>query len=130
NRQCRGHISSRSVSSGTMIIPPPTPTDLNFNGFIAGLEWMRHFFRPNPILELLSGQVAQLQSSVLERKVLAVRFERNLGGLLVANVRVEGGHQHQRVVQMFPDSLFVRFDAHGTAIIERARGFSQELYGL
>src|SRR5262249_27581565 len=63
-----------------------------------------HVLRPDPVIELLRREEAELQGRVTEREILAVRFQRDLRGLLVADVRVECGHEHERIVQVLADA--------------------------
>ena len=67
------------------------------------------------------------ERSLAQGEVLAVRLEGNLCRLLVADVRIERRHQHERVVEVFADALLVRLDAPGAAVVERARGLGQQL---
>jgi len=79
---------------------------------------MRHFLGANPRIKLLLCDEAELQSSLTQTDVFAVCRQGDLRRLLISNVWIEGGHQHQRVVEMFFDPFFVRLDADRAAIAE------------
>src|SRR5580658_2320013 len=93
-------------------------------------DWMRHVLRPDPFVELLRGQEARLQRRFPKSEILAVGFERNLRSFLVANVRIERRHQHQRVVEVLADALFIRLDAFGATIIKGTGTLCQKLNRL
>ena len=69
-----------------------------------------HVLRPHPLLELLLVEVAQLDGLLLERGAVLVRRLGDLGGGVVADVRVQRSHQHQRLVQQSVDAIAVRLD--------------------
>src|SRR4029077_18390769 len=94
---------------------------------IASDERARHVLRPYPFIELLRRDDAELQGRVTEGEILAVRFQRDLCGFLVADVRVECRHEHERVVQVLANALLVRRDAVDAAVAERMRSVRQEL---
>ena len=87
---------------------------------------MHHILRPNPCVELLRGQEAQSERGLAQRQVLAVRLQGDLRGLLVADVRVERGHQHERVIEVLPDPPHARLDARRAAVVERACALGQQ----
>src|SRR5580704_5946054 len=89
------------------------------------LKGMRHVLRPDPFVELRRGQITQLQRRVTEREFLPVGLERNLRRLLVSDMRIQCGHQHERVVEMLVDALAVGLDTLRTTVVERLPGFSQ-----
>ena len=75
------------------------------------------------------GDKAELTSSLPQTDVFAVRGERYLRGVFVADVGIESGHQHQGVVEMFLDTLVVRLDSRGAAQRKRIAAVSQEFGG-
>jgi hypothetical protein len=72
----------------------------------------------------------QLERGVFEADVLAVSEERNLRGLLVADMRIERGRQHQRIVEVLLDALGIGLDAGRATRIERADTFGPKLRGF
>ena len=50
----------------------------------------------------------------------------NLGGLVVANVRVEGRDQHERLVHQLVDLLLVGLNAHHAVVSEGGAGVAWE----
>ena len=54
-------------------------------------------------------------------------LDRNLRRLLVADMRVERRHQHQRIVEMLLDALLVRLNAACAIVVERHAPVGQEL---
>src|SRR5262245_51348577 len=49
----------------------------------------------DPAVELLGGDVAELQRGLPEAEALVMGRQGDLGGLLVADVRRQRGHQHE-----------------------------------
>src|SRR4051812_27901470 len=89
-------------------------------------ERMRHVLRPHPFVELLRRQEAQLERGLAQGEVLTVRLKRDSRRLLVADVRVERRHQHERAVKVLADALLVWLDASGATVVERAGGVGQQ----
>jgi hypothetical protein len=87
---------------------------------------VHHVLRPHPFVELLRRQETEPQRGLAQSQVFAVRRQRSLRRLLLADVRIERGHQHERVVQVLTDALGVRLDACGAPLVERADSLSQE----
>src|SRR5207253_2033737 len=77
-------------------------------------------------VELLAGEEAELDGRLAERLPLAVGLLRHLGGLVIADVRIERGHQHERVFQVVLDLLPVRLDADHAVLGERPAGVGPE----
>src|SRR5919197_5878172 len=55
-----------------------------------------HLLGPDPLVELLGGDQPELHRGLLQRLVLLVRLLGDLRCVVVADVRVERGEQHQR----------------------------------
>ena len=45
-----------------------------------------------------------------------VRGERDLRSLLIADMWIQRGHQHQTITKMLSDALFIGLDPNGAAI--------------
>src|SRR6516162_1009765 len=69
---------------------------------------MCHVLRPDPLVELPCRHEAQLECGLAQGEILSVRLEGDLRRLLVADVRVERCHQHERAVEVLADALLVR----------------------
>src|SRR5437762_12482635 len=80
-----------------------------------------HRFRPDPFVELLAGDEAELDRRLAQCLAGLVRGLRDLGGLVVADVGVQGGDEHERVLEVVPDALEVRLDADD-AMLAKAVG--------
>ena len=65
----------------------------------------------HPLVELLRADVAQRERGVAQRRALAMRLLGDRRGLVVADVRVERGDQHQRALHQLGDARAVRLDA-------------------
>src|SRR5262245_45011242 len=68
-------------------------------------ERVDHRFRPDPGVELLCGHEAESERCFAQGQILVVRLQRDLCGLLVADVRVERRHQHERVAEVLANPL-------------------------
>src|SRR5258708_40037665 len=77
-----------------------------------------HPLGPHPLLELLGRDVAQRERRLLEGGSFLVRLLRDLRGLVVADVRVERGDEHEGILQELGDALAPRRDARGAMIAE------------
>src|ERR1043165_7822913 len=80
---------------------------------------MRHLFRLDVFVKLLARQEAQLNRRLAQADPLFVRVLGDLGGVVVADVRVQSGDEHKRLAQMFVALRAVEFDA-GDAVIDEA----------
>ncbi len=61
---------------------------------------MRHLFRLDVLVKLLTCQKIELNRRLSQRDALLVSVLGDLGGVVVADVRVERRHEHQRVSQV------------------------------
>ena len=68
---------------------------INYKEKIQRLFRSKHVFGSDPLVELLSSQVTQLDRLLLQRRSILVGSLGDLGCLVVADVRVEGRHQHK-----------------------------------
>jgi hypothetical protein len=122
----KGHMNFKDGSGRPAAHDPRADGTSRWPGVERWREWVHHSLRPHPFVELLRRQETKPQRGLAQAQVFLVRLEGNLRRLLVADVRIERGHQHERVVQVLPDALGVRLDACGAAIVERAGSLSQE----
>src|SRR5207248_1111185 len=74
--------------------------------------------RPDPLIELLGSDESELECSFLQRGSFLVRRLGDLRRLVVADVRIERGDQHQRLAHQLPDPLAVGLDSHGAVVVE------------
>ena len=58
---------------------------------------MRHLFGLDQLIKLFSGQQAQLDRRFPQRDFLFMRVLGKPGGVVIADVRIQGRHQHQRL---------------------------------
>lgn len=104
---------------------------------------VKHQFRSDFLVEFLGGQEAQRNRSFLQSRALLVRLLCALGNIcefyayvsthphskvylrtVVAQVAVEDGSQHERLVEDRFDALLVRLDANDAVLGERSRSYS------
>jgi len=53
--------------------------------------------------------------------------QRDLRSLLIADMWIQSGHQHQTITEMLSDALLIGLDPNGAAITKRTRGVRHEL---
>src|SRR5271167_438979 len=87
---------------------------------------MGHVFWPYPVVELVGSQEAKLQSGLPKADVFQVSSPGNPGCLFVADVWIERRNQHQRIVDVLPNSLRIRFDSFGAMLVERSAAVSEQ----
>ena len=80
--------------------------------------WTKHIFRPNPFIKLFLRQVSQTDCLLLEGSAILMRSLGNLCCFIVPNVRIQGCHQHQWLIQEFIDSFSVDCDSINTLVCE------------
>ena len=95
-----------------------------------GLFGADHVFRLDFLIEFFGGEESEGHGGLFECAVFFECFLRHLRRVVVADVRVERGDQHQRVVQVVFDIVFIRFDADGAVFVERAAGVAEEADAL
>jgi len=76
-----------------------------FSGFL------NHPRRIDPAVKFLLGKVVELEGGGFEGKSLAMSGFGDGRGFVVTDMRVEGGHQHQRIVEVFGQAFGVGTDA-------------------
>ena len=69
-------------------------------------------------------------AAAFERRALAVRLLRDLGRLVVADVRVERRDQHQRALEQLGDALAVGLDAARAVRVEARAAVGQQAHAL
>mmetsp|Transcript_7193 Transcript_7193/g.31714 ORF Transcript_7193/g.31714 Transcript_7193/m.31714 type:complete len:215 (-) Transcript_7193:1193-1837(-) len=90
----------------------------------------RHQLRPHPLVELRRGENPERNSRLLQRGPLFVRFFRNLRSLVVPDVGIERGDQHQRRAHELVYALEVgRYTPHAV-LCERDGRLREELDAL
>lgn len=82
------------------------------------------------LVEFLSGEEAEGDACLFEADVLVERLMRGLGGVLIADIRVQSRDEHQRAMEVLVHLLAVRCDARDAAVIERLDGVGEEARGL
>src|SRR5258706_4400781 len=147
-------IVCRMPASASMkqlrVEPVPTPTMLSattysraarptsafssswvFGGdLIPGLSTPAPQLRPDPGIELLPAEPAGGERSLAQARSFLVRLLRDLRRLVVADVRVQRRHEHQRALHQFVDARRVRFDAARAVLLEAARTVGQQANAL
>merc|ERR1712241_663513 len=91
--------------------------------------WPQHVLWPDPLLELFLREVAEIESLLLQSRPVLVGSLGNLGGLVVANVRVESCDQHERLVHQLVDLLLVGLNPHHAVVSEGGAGVSDQSDG-
>ncbi|CAM2158157.1 conserved hypothetical protein [Paraburkholderia tropica] len=92
----------------------------------SALQVADHLAGLHPLVELLLGHVAERERGGLERRAFLVRLLGDLRGLVVADVRIERRHQHQRLVEQRVDAVAIRLDAHRAMIVEAERAVGEQ----
>jgi len=72
------------------------------------------------------AQCVQLHRTFLQCQPLLMGILRNLRGHVIANDRVEAGHQHQALLHDGGDPLLIRLDALNKVPLEAAHTISQK----
>src|SRR5581483_653148 len=88
------HDSARQRKS-----PPDAPEGSSSRRPRRALLRVRHLLRDDVAVEVLARHVAEGERGVLELRPFVVRLLRDLGGLVVPDVRRERRHGHQRLVE-------------------------------
>src|SRR5262249_49331388 len=79
---------------------------------------VRHVRGTDPGVELLGGDIAELQRGLPQAEALMMGRQRDLRGLLVADARRERGHQHEAGVEVLLDARRVGLDAARAVLLE------------
>jgi len=77
-----------------------------------------HQLRPDELVELGLRKGLELERALLQGDALLVRVLGHLGGHVVADLRIEAGHQHERLVEQLVDLLLVGLDTHYAVFLE------------
>ncbi len=77
---------------------------------------MRHFRRLHYCIKFLAGEEAEVDRGLAEGAAAFVRGLGDLGGVVVADLLVERGDEHQRVVEEVGDAVEVRLDADNAVV--------------
>jgi len=89
-------------------------------------EFLNHLRGIDPAVKFLFGKVAELEGGGFEGKSLAMSGFGDGCGFVVTNMRVEGGHQHQGIVQVFGQAFGVGTDALRAVGAERMTGIGDQ----
>lgn len=87
---------------------------------------LNHLRRIDPAVKFLLGEVAELEGGGFEGKAFAVSGFGDGRGFVVTDMRVEGGHQHQRIVEVFGQAFGVGTDALRAVGAERMTSIGDE----
>src|SRR4051812_40628856 len=71
---------------------------------------MSHFIRFDEPIEILAAEKSQFNCRLAQADALLVRVLRNLRGLVVPNVRIQGRYQHQRILYVRFNLFAIEFD--------------------
>ena len=92
--------------------------------------WSDHGLGADPAVEVLAGDVAEGDGGVAQGEVVGVGVLGDLGGAVVADVRGEGGDEHEGAVELAVDLGAVGGDAAGAVGVEGAAGVAEQADGL
>lgn len=85
-----------------------------------------HRLRLHPLVELRLSEISQLERGLLQCQTLLVGVLGNGGSLVIADMRIERSHQHQRVIHELADPLGVRLDTRQTVLHEGLRPVAEK----
>ena len=77
-----------------------------------------HFLRVEYLVKLLGGKETELNASLLKRYIVLVCLFCGLCGILITDIGIEGGDQHQRIVQVMVHLVLVCGNTYGTVLVE------------
>src|SRR5436305_1418858 len=89
---------------------------------------MCHLFRLDVTVELLAGEKAEFDCGLAKADAFLVCVLGYLGGVVVANVRVESRDEHERVAQVLVYARAVEFNPFDAELDEAAAGVFQKPY--
>src|SRR6185312_1186748 len=121
--------ASQNSASSEMLVRWPARTTERFliSGLTAGgSRRAEHRFGTDPAGEILGADIAERLGRLLQRRPLLMRRLGDLGGLVVANMRAQRRHQHQRLAKELVDARAVGLDAGDAAVGEAAAGIGEE----
>src|SRR5207248_6952041 len=76
------------------------------------LARLGHLAGTNVAVELLALEETKFEAGLPQRLILHIRFVSDLGRFVVADVRTEGGDEHEGAVHVLRNLFAVRLDAH------------------
>jgi len=89
-----------------------------------------HIFRSDMFIKLFHGQESKLVRGLTEREVLLMGVFRYAGCRVVADDRVEGGDQHQGLVEVASNPAVVHRDTADAVLGERRTHVPEKSGGL
>src|SRR5687767_14795791 len=89
-----------------------------------------HLLGSHPCVELVACHETELDRDFSQRLTLLVRSLRDLGGIVVADVRIQSGDEHQRIVEILLDAHAVRLDANDAVLAQAVGSVGQEANAL
>src|SRR5262249_10782033 len=133
-----------STTSATSTIPPtnastsaaiPTPHSIadgaSPRAFLReSVARARHVLGPDPTVEVVRGDEAEIERSLLELEPVLVRVLGDLRRAVVADVCVERSHEHERVLDVLGDPLLVRFETVDAELAEVSAGVGEQVDGV
>ncbi len=82
------------------------------------------------LIEFLCGQKTKRDAGFFEREVFTIGFFGDLCRIVIADVGVKRGDQHQRAVKVFVHLLTVGFDTADASFVEGEDAVGQKPRGL
>eukprot|EP01136_Pigoraptor_vietnamica_P003255 Opistho-1_new@32269 len=124
NAPGKGHFTTDS----------PIPDGLCFASLLSSLLGNvllrpKHELGAHEAIKLLLREQLEAERGFLERQAFLVRELGGLGGSIVANLGVECGDEHERLVHNGVEALAVGLDADNAVLRERARRIAEEANG-
>ena len=89
-----------------------------------------HIARLHPVIELGLTDAGQLQRGLFQRAAGLLRMAGDAGRLVITEVRTEGGHQHQGLVQLLGDALAVGFQPGNAMRGQAVHAITQQAQAL
>src|SRR5438270_3966183 len=111
------------IHSHGLLLPPARPNE-------PALPRPGHPLGTHPLVELRFRDVTERERRFLERRPLAVRFFCDGCGLVVADMRIERGHEHQRALEQLLDARTIGLDPAGAMLIEASHAVAQKTNAL
>src|SRR5947209_909593 len=89
-----------------------------------------HLFRFDVLVKLLACQESKLYGGFAQRYAFLVGILGNLGGVVVADVRIERCDEHERVLQVLVNLLAVKLYASDAVVNKAVTSILDEAYGM
>src|SRR5690349_13180252 len=112
---------SPASTSERMLLPRP---EMRTTSKLDGVP--DHRRRLHPAVEVRAAHVTERERRFAKRGALAMRLLRDLGRAVVADVRRERGHEHERALEQRRDARRVRLDAARAVLVERPAAVGEE----